>query len=357
MSRRSLSQLLVVGLALLLVLAACQPSPITQPSATQPAAAPAEPGAAEQPAPSADKVKAVLLPYISFAPFFIAQEEGYFQEQGLDVELVNLAQNQDAIAALIGGEVDVSGGLMTAGLLNSIARGANIRLVADKGSIDPEGCANIAMIARQSLLESGAELNADTLRGLSLNNVPGSWNEYYSDKLLATIGLSLEDMNNQYSPSPGQLDSLSQGTLDLTVNNEPWVSRFKAAGHQPILTPVTELLPQSQSAIMTYGPRLLEEDVDVGNRFLAAYLKAVQQYNEGKTDRNVEILLKYMQLDPELLREMCWPTIRADGSLDHASILDFQEWAVGRDLADQTLAIEDIVDERFLDQANQMLGN
>jgi ABC-type nitrate/sulfonate/bicarbonate transport system substrate-binding protein len=41
---------------------------------------------AEPPQPV--ELKVVILPYISFAPYFIAAEEGFFEEQGLKVEFV-----------------------------------------------------------------------------------------------------------------------------------------------------------------------------------------------------------------------------------------------------------------------------
>jgi NitT/TauT family transport system substrate-binding protein len=124
----------------------------------------------------------------------------------------------------------------------------------------------------------------------------------------------------------------------------------------PVLSQVTAALPESQSAIMLYGKSLLDDNVDAGNRFMMAYLKAVRQYNAGKTGRNQEILAKYMQLDPATMQEMCWPSLRADGSLNHESIVDFQDWAVDRGFSEQTLPIEEIVDERFLNAANQVLG-
>jgi NitT/TauT family transport system substrate-binding protein len=344
MQKRSLLYALHAVFILAVLLSACQPTPIAQTDA--------------QLGPLAEpiKLKIAILPFISFAPYFIAQEEGFFTSRGLEVEFVNLVTQQDSIAALLSGEVEITAGLMTAGLLNSMARGANIRIVADKGYIDPEGCNNIAMIASKQLVTEGQEVDAELLRGETMNVVVGSWNEYYADKLLGTVGLSTSDFESNNVPSPGQLEALDQGTVDVTVNNEPWVTRFKNAGHPEVLGTVTDVLPESQAAIMLYGPTLLEENIDAGNRFMVAYLQAVQQYNQGKTDRNIEILTKHMELEPEVLKDMCWPTIRANGSLNNDSILDFQSWAVQKGLAEQTLEIENLVDKRFLEFAVPLLG-
>jgi ABC-type nitrate/sulfonate/bicarbonate transport system substrate-binding protein len=36
------------------------------------------------------KLRVAMVPYLSYAPLTIAQEEGYFAQQGLDVEFVSL---------------------------------------------------------------------------------------------------------------------------------------------------------------------------------------------------------------------------------------------------------------------------
>jgi hypothetical protein len=55
-------------------------------------------------------------------------------------------------------------------------------------------------------------------------------------------------------------------------------------------------------------------------RFLRAYLRAVAQYAEGRTQRNVEILANAVRLEPKLLRTICWPVIPADGKSDAQAI-------------------------------------
>lgn len=343
---KTLSLAMLAVLVLSTMATACQAPPAIEPAPAEQTEAPLEPVS----------LKVASLPFIAFAPFFIAQEEGYFQEQGLEVELVNLVQGQDALTALISGEVDVSAGLLSAGILNPIARGTNLRVVADKGYIDPQGCDNIAMIARSTLVEPGQAVNADLLRGRTIEVVEASWNEYFLAKGLDTIGLTLDDVTRIHIPVPSHQEALEQEAVDAVTNNEPWVSRMKKAGHQPILTPITRLLPNSQSAITLYGPSLLDGDPDAGNRFMLAYLKAVQQYNEGKTDRNLEIMAKYLNLDAELLKEMCWPSFRGDGQVNVESVLDFQRWLVERGLLDEALPADQIVDMRFVEHAADVMG-
>lgn len=103
--------------------------------------------------PEPVKLKIVVLPYLSFAPLFIAQEAGYFAEQGLDVEFVKVSEGSDAFSLLIQGKLDVATGTVGINILNSIIRGGTVRIVADKGHIDPAGCPVNGILIRREILE------------------------------------------------------------------------------------------------------------------------------------------------------------------------------------------------------------
>ena len=99
----------------------------------------------------------------------------------------------------------------------------------------------------------------------------------------------------------------------------------------------------------------MEENPDAGRRFMVAYLKAVWQYNQGKTERNLEILAEYTGLDRELLNQACWPTARNDGQINVESILDFQAWAVEKGYLDSLVTEEQFWDPGFVEYANEVL--
>src|SRR5262245_28002184 len=84
---------------LLFVLSACAQVTPAAPAATVPQTTPAS--ASTQPV----DLKVVILPFISFAPYWIAQDDGYFTEQGLNVEFVDMTQQQDTLPAMLGGQV------------------------------------------------------------------------------------------------------------------------------------------------------------------------------------------------------------------------------------------------------------
>lgn len=336
---------------LALLFAACAPITPVAPSTTA-----AQPTAASQSAsPQPIPLKVVILPFISFAPYWIAQEDGYFAEQGLDVEFIDMTNQSDTLPAMLGGQVDVTSGQVYAAMFNAAAKDSGIKIVADKGYISPDACENIAIIGRKDFFDAG-DLKAEQLNGSRLSVVPGSWNEYYLDKLLAALNLTNTTASNTILGSPSALEALNAGQIDLTAQNEPWVTRMTDAGHVRLTPGISKLMPNSESAVMLYGPKLLGDNADVGNRFMLAYLKAVRAYNEGKTDHNVEILSKYTKLPPELLQKMCWPSLHSDGTINTASVMDFQKWAVDKGLVATPATEAQLFDTGFAERASQTLG-
>jgi ABC-type nitrate/sulfonate/bicarbonate transport system substrate-binding protein len=105
-----------------------------------------------------------------------------------------------------------------------------------------------------------------------------------------------------------------------------------------------------------FGKRLLQDEPDVGVRFLAAYLKGVAQYNEGKTDRNVEIMVDGTGLDATLLQQACWVDIYGDGHIDFSSIESFQQWSVDQGQLDNPVTEEQFWDPSVLIAALELLN-
>src|SRR5262245_30925877 len=127
-------------LPVLLLAAACAPATtapakptapvVSQPAAPAPttavtsgsaaAAAPSQPELATT--PTVD-LKVGVVPNTSFGPFFIAQERGYFQAVGLNVELSPASNLLDQLPALAQGQLQVSTCSSSIGCFNALNRG------------------------------------------------------------------------------------------------------------------------------------------------------------------------------------------------------------------------------------------
>jgi NitT/TauT family transport system substrate-binding protein len=300
------------------------------------------------------RVRVLLLPSLSSAPFFIAADGGYFAEQGLQVEFVKVTRSADALPALAQGELDVWTGSVSFALLNAVARDARIKLVSDKGFFSPAGCAYGALMVRRVLMETGMVSGPDGLKGRRVAVNPAASPGYFIEKFLERGGLSLSDIHVVDIPEGAvAADALRAGSIDAAFVLEPWVTRIQQAGTGMLFASAGDVVPNYQHMVNAYGPSLLVRDPDTGRRFMTAYLRAVQQYLEGKTARNIDIVARNTGLDSSLLQQACWPSVRRDGRIDEASLIDFERWGRQRGFLDRELLWGQIWDARFVDTASR----
>jgi NitT/TauT family transport system substrate-binding protein len=301
------------------------------------------------------RLKVLYGRHLLFAPLAIANAEGFFRAQGLDVELVHMASTSDATPALATGEIDVGAGMIKIAVFNAIARGAELRIVADKGRYGPGPCVSGAILARPGFLRAENADSPGHLRGARASAPPLSFAEYVLETFVKSRGLALSDLDLKAIQAATTVEALSSGTLDITCLAEPFVTRTVRSGFAVIWKPFREIVPDAQVGMLVYGPALLKRNRDAGLRFMVAYLQGVRQYNLGKTPRNVEIVSKETGLDPEIVRGACWEPIRGDGKINVESVLDFQRWAVGRRVLDAVLPPERFWDPSFVEQAGRTL--
>jgi NitT/TauT family transport system substrate-binding protein len=309
-----------------------------------------------QATPEPTTLRVLLLPFLSSSPFFIAEEEGYFAEQGLQIEFVRMEKGSQAIPALAQGDLDVVGASVSFSILNAMARGANLKFVAEKGTIGSGECPYDALVARQTLIDAGEVEGPADLQGRLVVIDPTNFEGYYVEKLLNGVNLTLDDIQMVTVPDAVLPEAFEKGTIDLAAISEPSVTRVLQAGHAALWMSAQQVIPDFQFAFVLYGPTLLDANPDAGRRFMVAYLKAVRQHNQGKTERNLEILGKYTDLDRDSLLQACWPAFSDDGQVDARSVLDFQAWGLENEYLESPVSEKQFWDSSFVEYANEELG-
>jgi len=301
-------------------------------------------------------LKVALLPFLSFAPFFIAIEEGYFAEQGLEIEFIRFKTDGEHLVPLSRGMIDVAGGVVTAGFLNAVARGMNLQIVADKGHVD-KGGGYTGMLVRKDLWEKGELVTLTDLEGRKIAlGMVGSSSQYNLELAFGSIGLKFEDVEIVYMGFPDMIEALKRGAIDAASMGEPLLTKAEELGAAVRFKPYQEVLPARQIGVVFFGPNLLEKRPDIGKKFMLAYLKAVRIYNQGKTSRNLEVIAKYTKLDQQVLKKCIWPSINSDGQVLMERIMDMQDWLYEKGFVDSKVKPEEMIDTSFIDWANKELS-
>ncbi len=308
-------------------------------------------GAASRQGTALRKLKVVMLPYGTSAPLLIAKERGFFERRGLDVEWVTIERSSETLPSLVQGRIDVVPGGINAGLVNLVAGGAHLRLVANKGMFPKEGCTGaVALLGR-----AGLGPWPGSLRGARVSVQSMLFTELFLDRLLAQQGVPRDGITRVDLPKGAVADALRHGTVDYVVTSEPILLRARTEGFGEIAAEASSVLPGFDHGYLVFGPSMLDGDPETGRRFLMAYVEGASAYMEGKTDANVKALAAAMKQDEAELRAQCWMPMRPDLGVDAASVAAFLAWSRERGVLEGDVRPEQLIDEGPLRAARAAL--
>jgi ABC-type nitrate/sulfonate/bicarbonate transport system substrate-binding protein len=304
--------------------------------------------------PALTTVKVAYLPIISNGPLFIAKEEGYFTQQGINVEFERSQSVAASLPLLISGDIAVSGGPLMPGLINSVAKGAHIRIVADKGRIAPGYCNSTALMVRKDLFDKGTIRRASDLKGLKF--MAASDQNYGVYRALSLGNLTTNDVDLVNMDYPSGVIAFKNGAIDAGVLTEPYITQALNSNSAVVLVPAQDYYPDFPY-LLYYGPAFLDKNPELGKKFMVAYLQGVHQYNAGKTERNIEILQNYTSLDQDLLRQSCWVKIEENGLVPERPVRDYMDWMFTNKQIPQKLNEDQLFDMSYVNYANGVIHN
>jgi NitT/TauT family transport system substrate-binding protein len=233
----------------------------------------------------AQKVKiAVSSRGIAFIDLYIAEDRGFFREEGLEPELIQVAANV-ATAALVAGEVDALGAVGLAARASQT--GLPIKVLAVTGHR-----ALFWLVSRPEL-RSIAELKGASL-GITSRN--GS-QHLVASRLLASGGLDpAKDVSTVViGGAPALLQALIAGSIQTTALSPPTIivarDKFKV---NILAEPPKDFLSTQGGFAVT--DRALAEKRDLVRRMLRARTKAYRYFHENEKGTS-ETLAKYTRLD------------------------------------------------------------
>jgi NitT/TauT family transport system substrate-binding protein len=300
-------------------------------------------GANDAPSPEAQpplpKLRVTYLRHLSWGPLMIAHAEGFFRQEGLDVELVPSLNSEEQLAALVTGRIDVHPGPPHTGLLSAIARGAKLRVVAGQGELAAGGCTYFGIVLRRGFDPARTPIKRMRMSQSGLTR-------YAVSRMLAPHGIDVKSIEGVRLPEAVMVSSLERGAIDGLAVTEPTLTRLSKVGR--VWIRAEEAAPDLQWGLVTFGERLLTTDRELGVRFLRAYGRGVAQYRQGKTPRNVAIIAEGTGESADVVREACWLTFDAGSAINWESVMQFQRWANAEGLMEHTLSLEQLYDSTFV---------
>jgi NitT/TauT family transport system substrate-binding protein len=362
----------VVSLA---VVAACAapaqraPAAPAAPAQAPPSAAAPAGSAAASSAPAAPVAPAQLLTVriahaggVSSAGRFIAQERGYYQEEGIVVEEIPFDTSTTMLPALAAGQIDIATGGIAAGLFNAIAQGISVRIALDVWSATP-GNEGGGLLVRKDLIDSGQVRTMADLKGRRIGITSrGHATEFSLDLALQREGLTVADVDPALLPYPEMNIAMANQNVDGAVTIEPFASRAVSQGIAARFKAWPELVPYDQPAMLMFSEDFADNRTEAGRRFAKAYVRGVRAYHEARTkgiarEEVIEYMIKLTEMkDRPFYDTLAWPSNNPDGRVNAEIIATAQDWLFERGYVKQKIDLGRVIDNRFADYAVAQLG-
>lgn len=300
-------------------------------------------------------IKVGSSPVVSSAGIYLAQERGYFKEQGLEVDITDFNNSSASMTALLSkGELDVGAGNLVSAHFNAINMGQKFKLVADKGHLEKKKD-YIALLVRTDHITSGRYKTPKDLKGfkMGLTSLDGVSQQIVAEKILIKNGLQPNDVEFVKLSYAEMNNALKAKLIDATIQIEPFLTKAVLEGFAQNVLPATDVHPHQQSAALLYSQNFIEKDHDLAVKFMVAYLKGIRDYNnafeKGKDkDKVIADLKKTLKIeDDNVWNKMIMVGLDGDGKLNEAALKEDMEWYLSKKYITAIPAMTDLVDNQF----------
>jgi len=296
----------------------------------------------------------------------VADKKGFFREEGLDVSYIAFDSAAKMIAPFASGDLDVGGGGTSAGLYNAVARGIDVKIVADKNHTPP-GQGIQPLLVRKDLVDSGRYKTLADLRGMKISTAaPGSAASTTLDRALKMGGLTISDVDQVYMGFPQQAVALANKAIDAAFTAEPSATQAVNSGSAVRVMGDDEIYPMHQLAVVFYAGGFIKKKPEAARRYMRAYLKGVRYYNDAivngrlsgpRGEEVVAILSEKIPIkDNSLYRTLIAPACDPDGEVQLKSLGEDLEFFRAAGQIEGKVTLEQVLDSSFAQAAVAQLG-
>lgn len=299
---------------------------------------------------------------LTFLPVYAALTQGFYEEEGLDVQITLGGVGGREVQALLGGEVDVA-----------FSAGTELAKVASQGrdAIAVQAMGNqsafAAMIRPEIAQEEGLddswtlEQRLELLEGRTVGiSSPGALSDTIARYWIEQAGLSEADVQIVATgPPAGGLAALQQGAVDILMSWSPFAEQIEAQGIGEVWIDARRgadpsLSPWLEQTIVT-TPQFAQENPDVVRRLVQATTRGNQWVLESEVSDIVDMVLSLEQfaaLDPAVVTpavEVMQQSFTADGTVEPAQLENIERVLTVGGVISSDISVEEHFDNSYLE--------
>jgi NitT/TauT family transport system substrate-binding protein len=291
-----------------------------------------------------------FIPSVQFAPFYLAEQEGWYADAGLDVSF-QFKIDPDLVTLVGQGSIDIGSADGTS-VIPAVSQGIPIRYVATIYGQFP----SIVFTKRSSGITSAADLEGVRL------GIPGRYGSSWImlQALLGSAGLTPDDLEIVEYPDFGQGAALAQGAVDAATgfaNNEP--VQLELSGVEAYVLYVDDTIALPGPGLIS-GTATLDAKGDAIRAFVTATLRAMDAI-AADPERGLEAaiaavpeLAEQRETQLEILRAtvFTWQSVLTEregfGTIDHDGWQASLTFMTDLGLVPNAVTVDALVTDAFL---------
>lgn len=240
--------------------------------------------------------------HVAYMPLFVAQEKGFFKQEGLSLNPVVFDSTNQMMTAVVSGDIDASlGGANLQTVYGIEEKSPNSLKVFQTLDVNENTGITCVMVNSDSNISSMSEL-----KDKKAATLPGTFAPIWIDEALKTVNLSKNDIEIQGLSPKLQLSSLESGQVDVLFTVEPACSFGVNKGIGKIIynEPLRHLGDSLTASVVS--SKLVEEDPETAEKIIKAADKAID-FIRNNPDKSMEIMANYAKYDTGAIKGMKTP--------------------------------------------------
>ena len=289
------------------------------------------------------KLRMGLLPILDVLPFFVADEAGYFEEEGLEVELIPVSSALERDQLLLAGEIDgMLNDLISTGIFNQDETRIQIVAMARRAYEDAPQFRILAAPRSNITLPSEA---ANFEIGISENSVI----YYIAQRIMENAGVATTDLKFRPEPNiPVRFQLLMEGALKVACLPDP-LAQAAMVGGAILIADDTALIDEEFSqSVLSFRTGFIEDNPAAVEAFLRVWMRAAEDIN-ADPDAYRDLWLANTQVPDSVKDTYVLPPFPTYAITQPLAWDDTMDWLVATDIIDEAPSYEDSVNPVFLD--------
>ena len=283
-------------------------------------------------------------PFESTVLFWVADDRGFFRENGLCVTLRRYETGAASLDGVVNGEADLCVGATEYPLARQAFRNASIRAIAcvDRGEFN-------YIVGRK---DRGITAPTD-LRGRRVGVARGTIAEFHLARYLTLAGMTPADITVVDLRTPAEwVNAAADGTIDAVATSQPYADGARnRLGGNAVVWPIQS--DQPLYALVVADDGWLGAHPGTARAFLASLADA-EAYVAAHPSESRAIVQRRLDLDPGYM-DTVWRENRFALSLDQsliAAMEDEARWMIATNMTNATTIpdVRSYIDETALEQ-------